>query len=77
MYDAKLSVQDIIGSIFSFIQLVVGSIWIENDPSGIIANPAKLGLAALSFFYDAVFFVQKYILFRNARQPDDEDDGLA
>ena len=40
--------QDLTGSILSFTQLVVSSVFIEHDASGIIANPAKLGLALLS-----------------------------
>lgn len=56
-----------IGSIFSFIQLVVSAIYIEHDPSGIIANPAKLGLSALSMTFDIVFLVQKYNLYRRPK----------
>ena len=47
----------------SFAQLVISAIFIEHDPSGIIANPAKLGLAGLSVTFDIVFLVQKYLLF--------------
>ncbi|ODN79761.1 hypothetical protein L202_03672 [Cryptococcus amylolentus CBS 6039] len=58
---------DIVGSVFSFSQLVISSVWIDNDPSGIIANPAKLGLAGLSFVFDIIFILQKYYLYRKRR----------
>ncbi|WWD17419.1 hypothetical protein CI109_101860 [Kwoniella shandongensis] len=55
---------DIIGSVFSFAQLVISSIYIEHDPSGIIANPAKLGLSGLSLSFDLIFLAQKYWLYK-------------
>ncbi|EAL23549.1 hypothetical protein CNBA1960 [Cryptococcus deneoformans B-3501A] len=62
---------DIIGSVLSFSQLVISSVFIDHDPSGIIANPAKLGLAGLSFTFDLVFIAQKYWLYRIKK--DDEE----
>jgi cystinosin len=59
--------QDLTGSIFSFTQLAVSSIFIENDPSGIIANPAKLGMALLSLSYDVVFIWQNYCFKRRKK----------
>ncbi|KAK8864284.1 hypothetical protein IAR55_001530 [Kwoniella newhampshirensis] len=58
---------DMIGSVLSFAQLVISSIFIEGDPSGIIANPAKLGLSGLSFSFDLIFLAQKYWLYRGDR----------
>lgn len=77
--------KDLTGSIFSFIQLIVSSIFVEHDPSGIVANPAKLGLAGLTVVFDLVFLVQKYWWFRgrgiaDAKEPpagvrsDEEDE---
>ncbi|WVQ72613.1 hypothetical protein IAR50_002171 [Cryptococcus sp. DSM 104548] len=57
-------IADLVGSVFSFSQLVISSVLIDNDPSGIIANPAKLGLAALSLGFDLIFLFQKYYLYR-------------
>jgi cystinosin len=66
------------GSVLSFAQLVVSSVFIEHDPSGIIANPAKLGLALLSLIFDVIFLVQKYFLFpgrsiEEGKDPDEEE----
>lgn len=52
----------------SFTQLVVSSIWIEKDPGGIIANPAKLGLSFLSVFFDLIFIVQAYYLYPSSKK---------
>ena len=71
--------QDLTGSTFSFTQLVVSSLAIEHDPSGIFANPAKLGLAGVSLGFDLVFLVQKYWLFRGQtmeRRSDSGDEDL-
>lgn len=66
--------QDLTGSVFSFLQLVVSSVFIEHDSSGIIANPAKLGLAGLSVSFDLIFLVQKYWFFRRHERAEEEDD---
>lgn len=42
---------------------MISSIFIEHDPSGIVANPAKLGLAGLTVVFDVIFLIQKYWLF--------------
>lgn len=65
--------QDLTGSVLSFAQLVISSIWIEKDPSGIIANPAKLGLSLLSILFDVIFIVQNYVLYPN-RKIDEEGE---
>ncbi|ORY32521.1 hypothetical protein BCR39DRAFT_492505 [Naematelia encephala] len=54
---------DLAGGILSLTELIVSSIFIEHDPSGIVANPGKLGLAAVSMCYDTVFILQKYWFF--------------
>nr|KIR87702.1 cystinosin [Cryptococcus tetragattii IND107] len=64
---------DMIGSIFSFSQLVISSVFIDHDPSGIIANPAKLGLAGLSFTFDIIFIVQKYWLYRTKMEDEERE----
>ncbi|WVQ82200.1 hypothetical protein IAT38_004328 [Cryptococcus sp. DSM 104549] len=65
---------DLIGSILSFTQLAVSSIFVDGDPSGIWANPAKLGLAGLSLAFDLIFIAQKYWLYRKASG--DEEVGV-
>ncbi|EEQ33137.1 hypothetical protein MaudCBS49596_002857 [Microsporum audouinii] len=54
---------DLIGGILSLIQLVIDSS-LENDWSGITGNPAKFGLSNVSIFFDFIFMVQHYILYR-------------
>jgi cystinosin len=61
------SPQDLTGSIFSFAQLVIASVFIEHDPSGIVANPAKLGLSLIALSFDLVFIVQNYWLYPGKR----------
>jgi hypothetical protein len=51
----------------SFAQLVISSLFIAHDPSGITANPAKLGLSGLSAVFDAVLLAQKYVFYRKGR----------
>jgi len=65
------------GSFLSFTQLAISSIFLERDPSGIIANPAKLGLSMLSVTFDLVFIVQIYWLYTNRRvkSGEEEEDG--
>jgi cystinosin len=55
------------GSVLSFAQLVIASVYIEHDAGGIIANPAKLGLSGLSFGFDVIFLLQKYYWFREKK----------
>ena len=63
-----------VGGILSFLQLVISSVFISHYPGGIIANPAKLGLSALSCSFDIVFIVQHYVLYRDRKiDPDDLD----
>jgi len=38
---------------------------ISNDFSGVIGNPAKLGLSLLAMSFDVLFIFQHYILYRN------------
>ncbi|WWC61749.1 uncharacterized protein I303_104334 [Kwoniella dejecticola CBS 10117] len=66
---------DLIGSVLSFAQLVISSIFVDGDPGGIVANPAKLGLSFLSLTFDLVFIVQKYWVFRNEGKEDEREGG--
>lgn len=68
--------QDLAGGVFSLFQLVISSVFIEHDPTGIIANPVKLGLSFQSIVFDLIFLLQKLYLYRDASDPAiDEDDG--
>ncbi len=66
------------GSFLSFAQLVVSSIYVEHDPTGIIANPAKLGLSLLSVSFDIILIFQNYYLYPKKKvDSDDEDEDEA
>ena len=44
---------DVVGGCLSLVQLVIDSS-LQNDWSGLIGNPTKLGLANISLFFDIV-----------------------
>lgn len=44
---------DVVGGCLSLVQLVIDSS-LQNDWSGLTGNPAKLGLANISLFFDTV-----------------------
>jgi cystinosin len=73
-----LTLQDLTGGVLSLLQLVISSVFIAHDPSGIIANPVKLGLSIQSIVFDLIFLVQKLYLYRDAKDPafEDEDETL-
>ncbi|KAI9849587.1 MAG: hypothetical protein M1838_000097 [Thelocarpon superellum] len=62
---------DVAGGVLSILQLVLDSS-LQNDWSGLTGNPVKLGLGNISIFFDVIFVVQHYCLYRHAREkPDD------
>ncbi|WVQ99276.1 hypothetical protein IAU59_006408 [Kwoniella sp. CBS 9459] len=66
---------DLVGSVLSFAQLVVSSTFIDHHPSGIIANPVKLGLSIFGLFFDLVFIVQKYWSFPVHKGEEEAEGG--
>ena len=46
---------------------------LQSDWSGITGNPVKLGLGNVSIFFDIIFMVQHYILYRGNKV---EEDGM-
>ncbi len=70
---------DFAGGILSIAQLVLDSS-LQQDWSGIMGNPIKLGLGNVSIAFDLVFFLQHFVLYREARLladgADDDVDGL-
>ncbi|KAE8411788.1 PQ loop repeat-domain-containing protein [Aspergillus pseudocaelatus] len=56
---------DIAGGVFSLVQLFLDSSF-QDDWSGITGNPIKLLLSNISIFFDILFMVQHYILYRDA-----------
>ena len=66
---------DVAGGILSIGQLVIDS-YLLGDWSGILGNPVKFGLGNVSIFFDVIFMVQHYILYRvKVKSEDDEDSN--
>ena len=66
---------DVAGGILSIAQLVIDSS-LQGDWSGILGNPVKFGLGNVSIFFDIIFMVQHYILYRaKGKRNDDEDSN--
>jgi len=68
---------DFAGGILSIGQLFIDS-YLQGDWSGVTGNPVKLALANFSMFFDVVFMVQHFYLYRKDRKTygDVEDDPL-
>ena len=56
---------DLTGGVLSIAQLLIDSS-LQNDWSGVTSNPVKFGLGNVSIFFDVVFMVQHYWLYRRA-----------
>lgn len=54
---------DFTGGMFSLLQLVIQAVFIDGQPAGIWANPAKLGLSLLTLGFDLIFMFQRYVLY--------------
>ncbi len=54
---------DFVGGLLSILQLAIDS-YLQRDWSGITGNPVKLALGNVSMFFDVIFIVQHYILYR-------------
>ena len=54
---------DLIGGIFSILQMVVSS-YNENDWSSFIGDPTKFGAGLLSVLFDILFILQHYVFYR-------------
>lgn len=63
---------DVIGGVLSIAQLIIDSS-LQDDWSGITGNPVKLGLGNVSLFFDAIFLVQHYWLYRNVTKAVDDE----
>lgn len=65
---------DVAGGVLSIAQLVIDSS-LQGDWSGILGNPVKFGLGNVSIFFDIIFMVQHYILYRVKGKSKDDDDS--
>ena len=69
---------DFAGGVLSIAQLGIDS-YLQHDWSGITGNPVKLMLGNVSIFFDVIFFVQHYCLYRGKMGKafaDGEEDPL-
>jgi cystinosin len=69
---------DFVGGILSVSQLLIDS-YLQGDWSGVTGNPVKLALGNFSMFFDIIFFIQHYCLYRGSPHKtlgDLEDDPL-
>ena len=66
---------DLIGGVLSVVQLLIDSS-LEGDWSGVTGNPVKFGLGNVSIFFDIIFMVQHYVLYRQSGEPEAEQRGL-
>lgn len=69
---------DFAGGILSIAQLSIDS-YLQGDWSGITGNPVKLALGNVSMFFDIIFFIQHYWLYRGVKGKmleDGEQDPL-
>lgn len=66
---------DVTGGVLSIAQLVIDSS-LQGDWSGISGNPFKLVLASISIFFDVVFMLQHYWLYRGAGKVEMDADGV-
>jgi len=75
---------DFTGGSLSIIQLIGDSFAQDGSWTGVLGNPAKLGLGLVSICFDLVFIVQHYVLYRSRpasvhMQPPgnaEDDDGV-
>jgi cystinosin len=69
---------DFVGGILSIAQLLIDS-YLQGDWSGITGNPVKLALGNASIFFDIIFMIQHYCLYRGNKGKalsDTESDPL-
>ncbi|KAI9798339.1 MAG: hypothetical protein M1835_000002 [Candelina submexicana] len=66
---------DLSGGVFSIMQLLIDSS-LQGDWSGITGNPVKLGLGNVSIFFDMIFIVQHFWLYRGSGAKETSEDVL-
>ena len=63
---------DLAGGVLSLIQLIIDSSF-KSDWSGVTGNPVKFLLSNVTIFFDIIFIVQHYILYKDAMDGDGGD----
>jgi cystinosin len=69
---------DFVGGILSIAQLGIDS-YLQGDWSGVTGNPVKLALGNVSIFFDVIFIVQHFCIYRGKKGKafaDGEEDPL-
>lgn len=64
---------DFAGGWLSLAQLIIDSA-LQNDWTGITGNPVKFGLGNITIVFDIIFFLQHYVLYRNAEKHIHDDE---
>ncbi|KAL3454767.1 PQ loop repeat-domain-containing protein [Aspergillus insuetus] len=60
---------DLTGGVLSLVQLIIDSAF-QGDWSGVTGNPIKFLLSNVTIFFDLIFVIQHYVLYRNAEDKD-------
>ncbi|KAJ6781102.1 hypothetical protein PWT90_00683 [Aphanocladium album] len=67
---------DIVGGLLSIAQQSIDS-YLQHNWSGITGNPVKFGLGQISIFFDVLFILQHYVIYRKKNKVDrDETERL-
>ncbi|EGT59144.1 hypothetical protein CAEBREN_29200 [Caenorhabditis brenneri] len=66
---------DFTGGSLDILQMVLQAINVA-DWSAFYANPVKFGLGFVSIFFDIIFMIQHYVLYRDAEVPHNEYEGF-
>ncbi|KAM3435775.1 hypothetical protein NHJ13734_005382 [Beauveria thailandica] len=66
---------DITGGLLSIAQQGIDS-YLQHDWSGITSNPVKFGLGQISIFFDLLFILQHYVLYRKKGVDGNETERL-
>ncbi|OAA45149.1 cystinosin [Beauveria brongniartii RCEF 3172] len=66
---------DITGGLLSIAQQGIDS-YLQHDWSGITSNPVKFGLGQISIFFDLLFILQHYVLYRKKGADGNETERL-
>lgn len=57
---------DFVGGILSILQLGIDS-YLQGDWSGVTGNPVKFALGNISVFFDIIFIIQHYCVYRGKK----------
>ncbi|KAF1765142.1 hypothetical protein GCK72_005094 [Caenorhabditis remanei] len=66
---------DFTGGSLDILQMILQAINV-NDWSAFYANPVKFGLGFVSIFFDIIFMIQHYVLYRDVEVPHNEYHGV-